>query len=187
MSKNDHFFCCNEMTRIMDGGKSSFPHKQLMSAANMGRNKLNDALKALESGEQKFYLKVSEHSCADFPSSISHCLLNTCNNKIPVFVLASCHACKFILAKDFIYFVMHRTGVTIVKTPHLIHPPSKDIPNNFVPFDIVMILSEQCGELMGQGTICLHCKAPVTSPASDEGKQTAFVLLVSYIYSYMVF
>lgn len=81
MSKNDDIFCCNEMTRLMDGGKSSFPYKQLMSVANMGRNKINDALKAVETGEQKFYLKMSEHSCADFPSSISHCLLTSATTK----------------------------------------------------------------------------------------------------------
>lgn len=82
MSKNDNFFCCNEMTRLMDGGESSFPYKQLMSVAHMGRNKLNDALKAVETGEQKFYLKMSEHSCADFPSSISHCLLTSATMKL---------------------------------------------------------------------------------------------------------
>lgn len=69
------FSCCNEMTRLMDGGKSSFPYKQLMSVAHTGRNKLNDALKAAETSEQKFYLKMSEHHCADFPSSILHRLL----------------------------------------------------------------------------------------------------------------
>lgn len=66
------------------------------------------------------------------------------------------------------YFVMHRAGVTGLKTSHLIHPLSKDTPNNFVPFP---------GVLMGQGTGCLHCKAPVTSAAS-----AVFVLLVAYIY-----
>lgn len=81
MSKNDHFFCCNEMTRLMDGEKSSFPYKNFMSVANVGRNKLNDALKAVETGEQEFYSKMSEHSCADLPSSISHCLLTSATMK----------------------------------------------------------------------------------------------------------
>lgn len=80
MSKNDHFFFCNEMTRLMDGGEKQF-FLQLMSVSNMGRNKLNDALKAVETGEQKFYLQMSEHSCADFPSSISHCLLTSATMK----------------------------------------------------------------------------------------------------------
>lgn len=69
------------MTRLMDGGESSFSYKQFMSVANMGRNKHNDALKAVETGEQKFHLKMSEHSCADIPSSISHCLLTSATMK----------------------------------------------------------------------------------------------------------
>lgn len=48
-------------------------------------------------------------------------------------------------------FVMHRAGRNIVKISRLIHPPSKDIPNNFVPLDIVMTVPELCGDLMGQG------------------------------------
>lgn len=47
---------------------------------------------------------------------------------------------------------MHRAGVTIVKSSHLIQTPSKDITNNFVPFDIVTIIPELGGDLMGQGT-----------------------------------
>lgn len=81
MSKNDHFFCCNDMIRLMDGGESSFPYKQFMPVSNMGRSKLNDALKAVETGEQEFYLKMSEHSRADFPPSISHCFLTRATMK----------------------------------------------------------------------------------------------------------
>lgn len=80
---------------------------------------------------------------------------------------------------------MHRAGLTILKTPHLIHPPSKDIPNNFVPFDVVTIIPELCGDLMGQGmqgTGCLHSKAPVTSAASAEGKQTLCFIGGLYIF-----
>lgn len=55
--------------------------------------------------------------------------------------------------------------MTAVKTSHLIHPSSKDIPNNSVPFDIVTIIPEISGDLMGQGTGCLHCKALVASAA----------------------
>lgn len=69
------------MTRLMDEGNNSFPYKEFMSVANMGWNKLNDALKAVETREQKFYLKMSEHSCADFHSSISHCLLTSATMK----------------------------------------------------------------------------------------------------------
>lgn len=69
------------------------------------------------------------------------------------------------------YFVMHRAGV---KTSHLIHPSSEDIPNNFLSFDIVTIIPEICGDLMGQGTGYFHCKAPGTSAAS--ALSSAFLL-----------
>lgn len=72
------------MIRLMDGGKSSFPYKQFMPVSNMGRNKLNDALKAVETGEQEFYSKMSE-PCRFSPLHFT-LLPNKCNNEILTFV-----------------------------------------------------------------------------------------------------
>ena len=60
----------------MDGKKSRFLCKQFMPFTNIGRNRPNDALKAVESGEQNFYLKMS-----DFPSSTSHHPLSSATMK----------------------------------------------------------------------------------------------------------
>lgn len=76
---------------------------------------------------------------------------NKCNNKILIFVENSCHAYKFLLPKDFMwFFVVHRTWVTRVKTSHLIHPSSNYTPNNFASFGTIMIILEIHGQLMGQ-------------------------------------